>query len=95
MSEVINSYNLVWSTPVCQQEVKRESLFEVNNFLFTVEDLTSLTLSFLFFKLGESLLIDFNGDEELNLPMGINSEKILPVTFETVDEVIDIDFSLS
>lgn len=95
MSEVINSYNLVWSSPVCQQEVKTESLFEINNFLFSGEDFDPLTVSFLFFKLGETLLVDFNGDSELVLEMGVNSDKILPVTFETAEEMVDIDFSVS
>ena len=95
MSEVIDSYNLVWSSPVCQQEIRNEFLFEINNFLFSVIDSDPVVVNFLLSKLGESLLIDFEGDSELKLGMGVNSDKVFPVTFETAESEVTIDFSLS
>jgi len=93
-SSLIDSYKLIWTSPICQQEVSQQPIKEVRPFKFYPVPSGVFEIDFLFYLFGEKLPIDFGSEVEFTMDMGINSKNSLPTLFESQDGEISINFSL-
>lgn len=94
MNEIIDSYKLVWSSPICQQEVSQKNISEVRQFKFYTNLTDFFGVDFLYYLFRKKLPMTFEGESSFEMDMGIDSDKTFPILFESESDSVLIDFSL-